>query len=280
MPVTKPTPTEIGQYYDTMAAFYQTLWGDSVHFGFWADPTDTSVTMAEAQQAFTDLMIAQLDVQPGQRVLDVGCGTGRPGIQLSLKAGVAVTGITVSQSQRDTAEANARAAGAANASFELVNAMELPYADNSFDAAWAFESFFHMPSRLQVLREMARVVKPGGKIVIADFVTIRPMTQEEIDIAYPAFAVAEIGSYADYIGELKAAGLVGVYCRDVTINTIHPSNVATLGALQTKESQDILISVYGEPMVSGMLGGWSAIQTVNETLSYIVVSATKPGASA
>ncbi|BAZ49745.1 type 11 methyltransferase [Nostoc sp. NIES-4103] len=276
MPVNKPTPSQIGQYYDSMAAFYQTLWNDSLHFGFWDDPTDTSVSIAEAQQNFTDLMISHLSVQPGQRVLDVGCGTGRPGIQLSLKAGVFVTGITVSQSQRTTALENAKAAGASNATFELVNAMSLPYADNSFDAAWAFESFFHMPSRIQVLREMARVVKPGGNIVIADFVTTRPMTQEEIDIVYPAFAVADIGSYSDYIGEMKAVGLQYLTCRDVTINTIHPSNVATLAALQKKENQDILISVYGEEMVSGMLGGWSAIQTINETLSYIVLTATKP----
>lgn len=294
MTVVKPTPEDVGRYYDAMGPFYQTLWGDSIHFGYWPDPTDSSVTMAQAQQFFTDLLISHMALTPGQRALDVGCGTGRPGIQLARAAQAHVTGITVSQTQRDTAASNARESGLASreqvlhgsrsdaatavptADFELVNAMEMPYGDGTFDAAWAFESIFHMPSRLQVFKEMARVVRPGGRIVVADFVSMEPLTQAEIDVVYPAFAVSDLGTMDAYINDLKAAGLANIQCRDVTINTIRPSNRATMGALQTEEALATLRGVYGEETVASFLGGWDAIRKINETLSYIVFQADRP----
>jgi cyclopropane fatty-acyl-phospholipid synthase-like methyltransferase len=275
--VTKPTPADVGNYYDVMGHFFQTLWGDSVHFGFWPDPTDASFLMPQAQAAFTDLMIEQIGLQAGQRLLDVGCGTGQPAVQMAQKSGAYVTGITVSQSQVAAATARAQEAGMTDrVTFELVNAMEMPYADGTFDAAWAFESIFHMPSRVQVFREMARVVRPGGRVVVADFVTTRPMTEEEIQIVYPAFAVSEVGSLNDYINDLKAAGLTNIQCRDVTVNTIRPSNRATLAAMVSDHAQVELRAVYGDQQVDGFLGGWEAIRSVNETLTYIVLQAIKP----
>lgn len=276
-PYQTPTTAEVGQYYDFLGDFYRVLWGDSIHFGLWPDPTDAGVSMAQAQAIFTDLLITTIQAQPGQRILDVGCGTGQPAVQLAQKSGAHVTGITVSETQVAAARARAAAAGLdSSVTFDLVNAMELPFADASYDAAWAFESIFHMPSRLQAFREMARVVRPGGKIVVADFVTMRPMTQAEMDIAYPAFAVSEIGSLEGYINDLKAAGLTNITCRDVTANTIKPSNRATLANLQSETHLAELRSVYGEERVAGFLGGWDAIRTVNETLAYVVLAADRP----
>lgn len=272
----KPSIADVGRYYDTLGPFFQTVWGNSVHFGYWADPTDATQSMAEAQASFTDLMIDHMRLQSGQRMLDVGCGTGQPAVQLAQKTGAYVTGITVSSLQLAQATARAQQSSVANlVQFELVDAMALPYADGSFHAVWAFESIFHMPSRVQVFREMARVVRSGGRIVVADFVTQRPMTDEEIALVYPAFAVSEVGSLEGYITDLKAAGLQVQLCLDVTLNTIKPSNRATLAALQTEANLAQLREVYGAEQVAGFLTGWEAIRQVNETLSYVVFIANK-----
>lgn len=298
---TKHTPEGVGRYYDVMAHFYQTLWGDSIHLGFWPDPTDETVSMPQAQQHFTNLMISHMGLQPGQQALDVGCGTGRPAIQLARATNTHVTAISISQSQVETATRYARESGVApraqvqgmgagalpsnqpeamdgtpTVQFELVDAMAIPYSDGTFDAAWAFESIFHMPSRLQVFREMARVVRPGGRVVVADFVTLHPLTPEEIAIVYPAFAANDLGSLEDYCGDLKQAGLTNVRCRDVTVNTFRPSNRATLRELQTEAAMAKLSAVYGREQADSFLSGWGAIQKVNETLGYVVFQADKP----
>ncbi len=273
MPITIPSPEEVGGYYDTLGPFYQIVWGDSIHFGYWDDPADVGVSMARAQQRFTDLMIEQMALGPGQRALDVGCGTGRPGIRLAQRSGGHVTGITVSQSQLAQARANAQTAGAENIRFELVNAMDLPYSDGAFDAAWAFESIFHMPSRLRVFEEMRRVVRPGGRVVVADFVWTTPLTDEQIAVVYPAFAVGDLGSLDAYIGDLKRAGLRDIRCRDVTANTIRPSNRATFAAMSSAEGRDQLAEAFGPERAAGFADGWAAIQAINETLAYVVLTA-------
>ncbi len=272
----KPTIEAVGHYYDTMGPFFQAVWQNSIHFGYWPDPTDDQLSMAQAQAHFTDLLISHMRLQPDQHALDVGCGTGQPAIQLAGTTGASVTGITVSTSQVDLARASAQQNNLADrVRFEQINAMAMPYADESFDSAWAFESIFHVPSRIRVFQEMARVVKPGGRVVVADFVSTRPMTAEEIAIVYPAFAVSEVGSLEGYITDLKQAGFSNLKCLDVTVNTIKPSNRATLGALQSEQNLAQLREVYGAEQVTAFLQGWEAIRQVNETLSYIVLVADK-----
>jgi ubiquinone/menaquinone biosynthesis C-methylase UbiE len=271
-----------------MAQFYQTVWGDSIHMGFWPDPTDATVSMSQAQKNFTDLMISHMGLQPGQRALDVGCGTGRPAIQLARATHTHVTAISISQSQIATATGYARESGVApraqvqgtddapSVRFELADAMAMPFRDGTFDAAWAFESIFHMPSRLQVFREMARVVRPGGRVVVADFVTLRPLTPEERAIAYPAFAANDLASLEDYIRDLKQVGLTNINCRDVTANTFRPSNRATRRELQTEAAQAHLRNAYGHEQADSFRNGWGHIEKVNETLGYVLIQADKP----
>lgn len=78
-----------------------------------------------------------------------------------------VTGITLSQVQVDRATKLASDQNVPNAKFQLMDALDMTFPDNTFDLVWACESGEHMPDKKKYVEEMTRVLKPGGKLVIA-----------------------------------------------------------------------------------------------------------------
>jgi len=120
--------------------------------------------IAERQGAF---ILPHL--HPGMRLVDVGCGPGT--ITAGLARAVApgeVLGIDVAPTMIERARALADAQGIPNVRFEIGRAEELPAADESFDAAFEHALLEHVADPLRVLREMHRVLKPGGVIGLAD----------------------------------------------------------------------------------------------------------------
>lgn len=111
-------------------------------------------------------------LRPGQRVLDVGCGPGS--ITLDLARRVApgeVVGVDSSPavvSQARAAAQGAEDAGEARLRFEVADAMALPFADDSFDVVHAHQVLQHVADPVGLLREMARVTRPGGLVAARD----------------------------------------------------------------------------------------------------------------
>lgn len=113
-------------------------------------------------------------VGPGDRVLDVATGTGDLAIELARR--VSPGGEVVGSDFSEVMLARARAKGAlgaevANLSFEWGDALQLPYEDNSFDAATVGFAARNFSDLGQGLREMARVVRPGGRVVVLEMTT-------------------------------------------------------------------------------------------------------------
>ncbi|KOV82542.1 methyltransferase domain-containing protein [Nocardia sp. NRRL S-836] len=209
--------------YDGFGRVYRSVWGPNIHYGYWEDDADDS-SVEVATDRLTDLMISGLAAQPGQRVLDIGCGIGHPARRLVRTAGVHVVGISISHLQVQQANEDAAAAGLGDkATFQFADAMDLPFPDASFDAAWAFESMWHMPDRGRVLAETARVLRPGGRLVVADVVQREPITpdgQVVIDHIKANYGVTTLGTIDEYEKNLAAAGYVDVEIRDITDNVI------------------------------------------------------------
>ena len=111
--------------------------------------------------------IARLKLEPGQRVLDVACGTGNLSFPAA-RAGAVVTGIDIASNLIEQARARAEAEGL-KIRFEEGDAEQLPYEDGSFDAVVTMFGAMFAPRPEKVAAELVRVCRPGGRIAMANW---------------------------------------------------------------------------------------------------------------
>ncbi|MEU5417945.1 SAM-dependent methyltransferase [Streptomyces sp. NPDC001407] len=219
---TVPVPEEVGLLYDRLTALDTAAQGGSLHLGYW-DLDDNEVPLVEAADRLTDLMTDALRLDKGHQVLDVGCGVGQPAMRIAERTGAHVTGIAISRDQIARATELAEAAGLADkVEFRHADAMELPFPDNSFDAAIAIESIFHMPDRERVFSEIRRVLRPGGRLVLTDFFERAPIPadkQPAVDRLLRDF-IMTLARPEDYVPMLSRAGLRFVELRDITEQSV------------------------------------------------------------
>jgi len=124
------------------------------------------------ERAFREKILRLASLAPGQTVLDVGCGTGTLAIAAKRQVGPGGTvhGIDASPEMLARAGSKARKAGV---DVVLTNAPceSLPFADAHFDVVLSTVMMHHLPpkARLQSVREIRRVLKPGGRVLVVDF---------------------------------------------------------------------------------------------------------------
>ena len=128
-----------------------------------------AVAGLEGVRAYKRGTFALLDVRPGHRVLDVGCGAGDDVLALAELVGPEgrVVGVDASAAMVDEAARRAEGRGLPVA-FRVGDAHRLPFADGSFDAARADRTFQHLADPERALAELVRVTTPGGAVVVAD----------------------------------------------------------------------------------------------------------------
>ncbi|MET0679308.1 MAG: class I SAM-dependent methyltransferase [Bradyrhizobium sp.] len=142
---------------------------------------------------------------PPLKVLDVGCGQGliHPHLHPS-KANLKLTGVDVAGTVIDEArEANP------HVHYDVYNGEQLPYSDNTYDAAYAIAVMHHVPPAnwTSFLKEMMRVVRPGGMIAIIEHNPINPLTQWIVK-SCPFDENAVLLRSGRLAGLFRAAGLV------------------------------------------------------------------------
>jgi SAM-dependent methyltransferase len=115
-----------------------------------------------------------LDLTAASSVLEVGCGSGGYALHLAETVGCAVLGLDVNAPGVDAANQLTAAQGlGARARFRQCDASQpLPFPDASFDAALSNDVFCHLPGRLDVLRELLRVLKPAGRFLFSDALVV------------------------------------------------------------------------------------------------------------
>jgi len=115
--------------------------------------------------------VDRTDVSPGDSVLDVCCGTGDLSFELASRVspGGNVIGSDFSEPMLDLAREKAESRRSASVRFEWGDALDLPYDDSRFDAVTVGFGVRNFADRDRGLREMARVLQPGGRLVILEF---------------------------------------------------------------------------------------------------------------
>ena len=118
------------------------------------------------KQPFGDWIVSHYALQAGERVLELGCGTGSMWQGMTLPEGCHVTLTDFSAGMLETAKANTPHLAA---DYAVADAQAIPYPDAAFDVVIANMMLYHVPDIAQALREICRVLKPGGRFFAATF---------------------------------------------------------------------------------------------------------------
>lgn len=167
-------PTEYHQkiitYYKETENAYKDSWdlnnSLAIHYGFW----DTQVkSFPQSLLRMNEVMMDAAGIKSTDKVLDAGCGVGGSSIFMASVLGCQVTGITLSQRQVELATANAKKKGIESlVDFKTMNYCATDFPDGSFDVVWGCESICYADNKEQFIKEAYRLLKPGGRLVVAD----------------------------------------------------------------------------------------------------------------
>ena len=161
LPKQAQTTAAVARHYDELDPFYREIWGEHVHHGYWESGNETP---SEAANALVDLLCARLQLTQGMRVCDIGCGYGATARRLAELHQVTVDGLTVSQAQASHAARCAVTHG--RVTIQCHDWLSNPFADASFERAYAIESSEHMLDKQAFFDQAYRVLKPGGMLAI------------------------------------------------------------------------------------------------------------------
>jgi 27-O-demethylrifamycin SV methyltransferase len=265
-------------HYDRVHRAWRLIMGAEFHYGYF-EPSDAPLERATA--ALTGLMLARADIAAGDRVLDVGCGTGRQACDLAAELDASVLGITTSASGVAAAIALAAQRGLDNARFEQRDGTANGLADASFDVAWVLESSHLMGDRRGLLSECARVLAPGGRLVLCDIIRKREIPFREVrdrreDFATlrAAFGDAHMEPLAQYAATLEALGMRVTDVTDISLPTV-PTFAAWRANVEAHEPA--LLELLGRNGIGDFVRATHILEAFwrDQTLGYGILSALK-----
>ncbi|HET9180590.1 MAG TPA: methyltransferase domain-containing protein [Candidatus Angelobacter sp.] len=177
--------------------------------------------MEDHHSDITDQTIALMDLQPRDRVLDLGCGTGWATRRLAqlVPDGEAV-GIDVADEMLHRAQQSS--SGIRNARYVWGSAERIPSVDSSFDKVLSVESFYYYADQGKALDELRRVLAPGGRL----FILINLYRDNHYSLLWVGElrVPVQVRSEAEYLELLRQHGFVDVEARRIPDRSPTPEN--------------------------------------------------------
>lgn len=197
---------DVAGHYDELDRFYREIWGEHVHHGFWLTRRDSP---EQAVLQLIERVAAPLNINPGHRICDVGCGYGGTARYLAESYDAEVTGLTISRAQFDFAVS--KTVDRTSPTFLLQNweSNELP--DNSLDGLISIECLAHVVNKDVFFEQVQRVLKPGRRASITAWLAgdhpprwqarwlLEPICREG--------RCPSMGTREDYVSILESRGL-------------------------------------------------------------------------
>lgn len=207
------TRDAIQRHYDRLSRLYRRWWGDHLHHGFF----ENGESPPAAQIKLMQRLAARAGLQPGSRVLDVGCGVGGSALWLARHFDCSVLGITISPVQADLATASAGELGN-RVRFEVRDAAQLDFPPASFDVVWVIECSEHLADKERFIADCARIVKPGGKLALCAWLSrgTQPAQRRLVAEIAQAMLCPSLASMSDYVRWMRDHGFNDVNAEDIT----------------------------------------------------------------
>lgn len=215
------------EYYRDTENAYKDSWdlnnSLSIHYGFW----DKKVrSFPQSLIRMNEVISEAVEIKSTDRVLDAGCGVGGSSIFLASSIGCRITGISLSERQVEQAIANAKQKGVGNlVDFKVMDFSSTEFPDANFDVVWGCESICYAEDKQKFTKEAWRLLKPGGRLVVADgFVNKseyndRPIIRKWLD----GWQVKNLTSPKRFEYLLGLEGFVNIRYRDISKNVAHSS---------------------------------------------------------
>ncbi len=170
----------IADYYNQTLNHYKNWWkldtNLAVHYGIWDKDTKT---FHDSLINTNKVLIDFADIKEGDVILDAGCGVGGSAFYLANNKNAKVEGITLSNRQYDYASKKCKELELEHAvKFSVQDYGQTNFPDSTFDVVWAIESITSSNEKEKFIKEAFRILKPNGKIIIADYFSTSESTSE------------------------------------------------------------------------------------------------------
>ncbi|MBD3671633.1 MAG: methyltransferase domain-containing protein [Gammaproteobacteria bacterium] len=246
------------EYYNSEDAdnFYAHIWGgEDIHIGMYQSE-DQSI--AEASRLTVEHMASHLTgVDANAKVLDIGAGYGGSARYLASRFGCSVVALNLSEKENERDRELNKQQGlddkidVVDASFE-----EIPFDDAHFDVVWSQDAILHSGNREQVIREVARVLKPGGQFIFTDPMQADDCPEGVLQPIFDRIHLSSLGSPAFYRAETAKHGMQEIVFDDQTQQLVnHYSTVLRETSSREHELTQHVSPEYIERMKKG-LGHW------------------------
>ncbi|XP_019739480.1 phosphoethanolamine methyltransferase isoform X3 [Hippocampus comes] len=197
---------------------------------------------------FVDL----LNLQPGQKVLDVGCGIGGGDFYMAKTFGVEVLGLDLSENMVDIAMARAFAERLPSVEFEVADATKRTFPEGSFDVIYSRDTILHIRDKLALFKRFHLWLRPGGQLLISDYCCgEKPWTpQFEAYVKQRGYILYTPSQYGKFIQD---AGFCNVQTSDRTAHFIQTIKEELQRADEIKTE---FIEEFSEEDYSTIVNGW------------------------